>query len=87
MKPQPNTPQKVSHLLVRTYQELLRWRYVLANHKHRHDRLNRCVDVESVLWAVASKKRGPLTPDECRELALKLGVPDEFRAANERKQP
>ena len=36
--------------------------------------LNRRVDVENVLYQVAAGKREPLTPDECRELANKLGV-------------
>lgn len=46
-------------------------------------RLNRSADVEATLFLVANGKRGPLSPDECRELALKLGVPDCYR----RKDP
>ncbi len=38
--------------------------------------LNRRADVEDVLTSVANGKRGPLSQDECRELAAKLGVPD-----------
>jgi len=40
--------------------------------------LNRRAAVEEVLFNVANGKRGPLTRDECRDLALKLGVPDDF---------
>lgn len=36
--------------------------------------LNRRVEVENVLLSVASGKRGPLSKDECRELAFTLGV-------------
>ena len=36
--------------------------------------LNRRTEVENVLLKVASGKRGPLTPAECRELALKLSI-------------
>ena len=49
-----------------------------AELKRRHDEyaraLNRRVDVENVLAMVAAGKRDPLTADECRELAIKLGV-------------
>ncbi len=41
------------------------------------DMLNRRVTVEQVLFDVAAGKRLPLTPDECRELALKLGIPSD----------
>lgn len=41
--------------------------------------LNRRVEVEQVLLNVSADKRGPLTPEECKALALKLGVPDWFR--------
>jgi hypothetical protein len=39
--------------------------------------LNRRVTVEQVLFDVAAGKRAPLSADECRELALKLGIPEE----------
>lgn len=39
--------------------------------------LNRRVAVEEVLTAVANGKRDLLTREECRGLALKLGVPGE----------
>lgn len=61
------------------FRRLLRWRYVLATFKDYHNRLNRSVDVEATLRLVAAGKRGPLTPEECSKLALKLGVPEEFR--------
>jgi hypothetical protein len=41
--------------------------------------LNRRVDVENVLLSVAAGKRAALTPDECRDLAYRLGVPEEYR--------
>lgn len=44
------------------------------------DMLNRRVTVEQVLFDVAAGKRPPLTPDECRELALKLGIPSDTAA-------
>jgi len=40
--------------------------------------LNRRAAVEEVLTSVANGKRGPLSQDECRALAAKLGVPDDF---------
>jgi hypothetical protein len=40
--------------------------------------LNRRSDVETVLWAVAAGKRGPIEADEARALAIKLGVPKEW---------
>lgn len=60
---------------------------MVLTHRDYHNRLNRSVDVENALWSVASGKRGPLTPDECRKLALKLGVPDEFRSSNVQAVP
>lgn len=36
--------------------------------------LNRRVDVENTLLRVATGKRGPLTPEECRTLATQLGT-------------
>lgn len=50
-------------------------RYQLATFRDYGNRLNRSVEVENALWSVAAGQRGSLTPDECRELALKLGVP------------
>lgn len=43
-------------------------------HKEYASALNRRVDVENVLAQVAAGKRDMLTRDECRELAIKLGV-------------
>lgn len=48
-----------------------RWHII----RHHGDQLNRRVEVENILLAVASGKRPPLTPDECRALAYRLGVP------------
>ena len=36
--------------------------------------------MEQVLFNVANGKRGALTPEECRQLGLKLGVPGEWLA-------
>lgn len=41
--------------------------------------LNRRVEVEQVLLNVSAGKRPVLTQEECKALALKLGVPDSFR--------
>lgn len=43
-----------------------------------HD-LNRRVTVENRLWAAAAGDRPPPDANECRDLALKLGVPDSYR--------
>jgi hypothetical protein len=47
-----------------------RWRLITAH----GDELNRRVEVENVLLAVAAEKRPALTPDECRKLAYRLGM-------------
>lgn len=67
--------------LVRLYWRLMRWKYVLVTHRDYHNRLNRCSEVETTLWAVAAGRRALLTPEECRKLALKLGTPKEFSTA------
>ena len=54
---------------------LLRWLYAIRTIRSYANRLNRCVDVENVLLAVASGKRQILTREECRALAVKLGTP------------
>lgn len=50
----------------------------LATFKDHVDALNRRASVETVLWNVAAGKRPPLTPEECRTLALRLGVPSAY---------
>lgn len=50
-----------------------RWRLIRSHGSE----LNRRVEVENVLLSVAAGKRGPLSPDECRVLGLKLGTPRE----------
>lgn len=55
---------------------LQRWRYKLAFISMHAESINRRVEVENVLAAVASGKRDLLTRDECRQLARKLGVPE-----------
>jgi hypothetical protein len=47
--------------------------------KDHADSLNRRAEVETVLWNVAAGKRPMLTQDECRKLALKLGVPSAYQ--------
>ena len=58
---------------------LKRFLYLLRTFRDYEDRLKRSVSVENVLGAVAEGKRAPLTPDECRELSAKLGVPSYFQ--------
>jgi hypothetical protein len=43
-------------------------------HKEYSTALNRRVDVENTLAMVAAGKRDLLSREECRELAIKLGV-------------
>jgi hypothetical protein len=43
----------------------------------------RRVKVENELWQCAFGKRPPPTSDECKEWALILGVPEEFRVAQQ----
>lgn len=59
---------------------LVRLRYRLATFRDYGNRLNRSVEIENALWSVAAGKREPLSADECRKLALKLGVPDCYRS-------
>jgi len=40
--------------------------------------LNDRVDVEGVLYDVYNGKRPPLSGEECRDLAVKLGVPEKW---------
>ena len=55
-----------------------RWRLRLRLVAHSGEQLNKRVEVENVLLAVASGKRPALTPEECRALAYKLGVPERY---------
>ena len=57
-----------------------RMRYRLLAIWGRGDDLNRRVTVENRLFAAAASGKG-LTPDQCRELAVKLGVPSWVRRA------
>lgn len=50
-----------------------RWWYALRTFRSYAKALNRRVDVENVLFAVAAGKRPLLSRDECRDLAFKLG--------------
>lgn len=51
------------------------WYWNLRFLRNAAKSLNRRVDVENVLFAVAAGKRPLLTRDECRDLAYKLGTP------------
>lgn len=59
---------------------------MVTDHEHHKDQflhlfsvsLNRRVEVEGILWDVASGTRGPIEADEARSLAIKLGVPSEW---------
>lgn len=51
----------------------------IADHDQRAKDLNRRVEVENALLEVAAGKRPPLSPEECRALAYRLGIPDEYR--------
>lgn len=56
-----------------------RLKMIFANVKGRSDDLSRRVTVENYLWG-ASAGRNPL-PDKakCKELAIKLGVPQKYQ--------
>lgn len=55
-----------------------RWRLRIRLIRRSGEELNKRVEVENVLLAVAAGKRPALTPEECRALAYKLGVPPEY---------
>ncbi len=61
------------------YFKFIRWKYVILTHKDYYKVLNRSVDVQDTLMAVAAGKRDLLSREECKKLASKLGVPDEFQ--------
>lgn len=69
----------VCSAIVRLWWRCVRMKYRLATFLDYGNRLNRSVDVESELMRVATGKRTALTPDECRRLAQKLGVPECYR--------
>jgi len=73
--------------LERLVRRFVRWKYIIQTHKDHAARLNRSVEVENVLLACASGKREMASRDECRALAYKLGVPDEFRSPNDKAEP
>lgn len=58
---------------------LYRWKVRCRILFHHADELNRRVEVENVLLNVAKGKRPPPTPEECRMLAYKLGMPNESK--------
>lgn len=54
---------------------LHRWYYFWRTIPNYAAHLNRRVEVENILFAVAAGKRAAPSPQECRELAIHLGVP------------
>lgn len=54
---------------------LIRLYCVIRTFRNHASMLSSRSDVENTLWQVALGKRGPLSPEECQKLALKLGVP------------
>lgn len=54
--------------------ERIEWLEKLLN-----QRFSRSSNIEEQLMAIGIGKRDLPTRDECREWAIKLGVPDEFR--------
>lgn len=54
-----------------------RWR-LIRNHG---DELNRRVTVENYLWACVAGKKPLPDKDKCQELAVKLGVPTQYRSS------
>lgn len=65
--------------LLEVKRRIRRWKYVILTHKDYAARLNRSVGVEQALMDCATGKRGPLSKEECKQLAVQLGVPEEFR--------
>lgn len=55
---------------------LTRLYFLCITFKDYYKMLNRNVAVQEVLYDVVSGKRGALSTDECKELAIKLGVPE-----------
>lgn len=49
--------------------------------------LNRRAAIEEQLWAIFHGKRPPPTPEECREWAIKLGIPEEYQPTTTQEQP
>ena len=62
-------------LLQQVVRRVRRWYWTFRYLRTAVRGLNRRVDVENVLFAVAAGKRPLLTRDECRDLAVKLGTP------------
>lgn len=70
---------RVLNFMIRLIRWLRRWKYVALTFRSYGKRLNRSVEVEQALLDVAARSRPALTPEECRDLAIKLGVPEEYR--------
>lgn len=58
---------------------LRRLRYRIAKFRSFGAEINRRAAVEAELFDMASGKKPLPTADDCRRLAIKLGVPDEYR--------
>ena len=55
-----------------------RWLYALRNLRNYGQELNRRAAVEQQLWNVYHGKRPLPDAEQCREWAVKLGVPEWF---------
>lgn len=64
---------------MRIIRKLRRWRWVLVNFRNYPKELNRRVEVENELLMAASGKAPLPDREKCRELAMRLGVPDCWR--------
>jgi hypothetical protein len=71
--------------LRRAVRAAIRWKYVVITYRDYARRLDRSVEVESVLRMVAAGKRPSLSAEECRALAQKLGHPPERKGAGNAK--
>ena len=58
---------------------LRRLRYRIAKFRSFGAEINRRAAVEAELFDMASGKKPLPSADDCRRLAIKLGVPDEYR--------
>ena len=58
---------------------LTRWKYrFIVWFYNRPDGFQRRKEIEEALWLHANKKTSP-TPDECKAMAIKLGVPTRLK--------
>jgi hypothetical protein len=60
-------------------QTILKAIWCLRNLRNGYYELNRRAKVEQELWDAANGKAPLPDQEKCRDLAVRLGVPDEFR--------